>query len=288
MKRKLLISLLALLVSTTMLAEERNKIVTIAVTDFTCLEPENKASVSSVLGVLLEAAVGQVTVDKSKYVNDVRAKVISGISKSHRLMALDGPFKPQEVKDDGSTLYADGTVTNISVTKSERVENDKDKKVTKLVYKAQISVTVRLKDAATDAVANSTTFNVSDYDCSWVETSEGAIVNALSTLGAKVRDYYSRLYPLSASIIEGASEKKEKQKEVYIDLGSQFPIYKGLHLQVYTVKTIAGKVARKSIGKLKIEEVMGDDISLCKVQKGGAEIKAALDAGDTIEVVTAE
>ena len=287
MNRKIIISLLALLMSTTLLAEERNRIVTIAVTDFQCPPAEKKSTVSSVLGVLLDAAVGQVTIDKSKYVNDVRAKVISGISKSYRLRAIDGQFKPNEVMDDGSTLYADGTVTNISVTHSEQVVN-KEKRTTRMVYKAQISVTVRLKDAATDAVVNSTTFNVTDYDCSWVETSEGAIVNALSQLGAKIRGYYDLHFPLSANIIEGASEKKDKQKEVYIDLGSQFPVYKGLHLQVYSVKTVAGKKARKALGKGKIAEVMGEDISLCKVTKGGSEIKQAIDAGETIEVLTLE
>ena len=89
-------------------------------------------------------------------------------------------------------------------------------------------------------------------------------------------------------MLEGARDKKDKQKEVYIDLGSKEGAYEGLHMGVYTVKTIAGKEAKKQIGRLKIMEVLGDDISLCKVQSGGKDIKAALDAGETLVIQTTD
>lgn len=91
-----------------------------------------------------------------------------------------------------------------------------------------------------------------------------------------------------ASVLEGARDKKDKQKEVYIDLGAREGAYKGLHMGVYTVKTVAGKEAKKQIGKLKIEEVQGDDISLCKVQSGGRDIKSALDNGETLVIETTD
>ena len=55
---------------------------------------------------------------------------------------------------------------------------------------------------------------------------------------------------------------------------------------VYTVKTVAGHEAKSQIGKLKIEAVEGDDISRCKVQSGGKDIKAALDAGEKLKVIS--
>ena len=55
---------------------------------------------------------------------------------------------------------------------------------------------------------------------------------------------------------------------------------------VYEVKTIAGREAKSQIGKLRIEEVEGDDISLCKVQSGGKDIKAAIDAGEQLLVIS--
>ena len=60
------------------------------------------------------------------------------------------------------------------------------------------------------------------------------------------------------------------------------------HMGVYTVKMVAGKEAKKQIGKLKIEDVQGDDISLCKVQSGGRDIKKALDDGETLVIETTD
>ena len=73
---------------------------------------------------------------------------------------------------------------------------------------------------------------------------------------------------------------------MYIDLGADDGAYKGQQFDVLTVKTIAGKEARTLIGRLKIEEVEGDEISLCKVTKGSDKIKAALDEGENLMVVS--
>ena len=149
-------------------------------------------------------------------------------------------------------------------------------------------MTVIVNDATNDFVINSQTFNVSDYDLSWVETTEGAINNALSVLSGQITRFYNRFFPLNAFIIERGNEKKDKQQEVYIDLGGQHGAYSGMHLTVYSVKTIAGRYARKELGKLKIKDVMGDDISLCKVTSGGKNIKAALDEEQTVVAVTTD
>ncbi|MBR4643993.1 MAG: hypothetical protein IKO73_02375, partial [Bacteroidaceae bacterium] len=85
---------------------------------------------------------------------------------------------------------------------------------------------------------------------------------------------------------EGSTTKKDKQKEVYIDLGSSEGAFTGLHMGVFVLKTVAGKEAKAQIGKLKIEAVEGDEISLCKVQSGGKDIKAAIEAGEKLKVIS--
>ena len=55
---------------------------------------------------------------------------------------------------------------------------------------------------------------------------------------------------------------------------------------VYLVHNVAGHEAKSQIGKLKIEAVEGSDISRCKVQSGGKDIKAALDAGENLKVIS--
>lgn len=43
-----------------------------------------------------------------------------------------------------------------------------------------------------------------------------------------------------------------------------------------------------ALGRIRVRETLGDDISLCKVQKGGKEIKAAFDRGDAIVAISTD
>lgn len=80
--------------------------------------------------------------------------------------------------------------------------------------------------------------------------------------------------------------KKDKLKTAYIDLGRTSQVYEGLRLAVFKLKTIAGKEAKIEIGRVKIDEVLGDELSLVNVTKGSKEIKAVLDEGSTLVVST--
>ena len=119
-------------------------------------------------------------------------------------------------------------------------------------------------------------------------TTDQAVHDALNRLSNRVTAWLNQYKPLQANIVEGSSAKKDKQKEVYIDLGSSEGAFAGLHMGVFIVKTVAGREAKTQIGKLKIESVEGDDISLCKVQSGGKDIKSAIESGAELRVVTIE
>lgn len=258
----------------------RNDIKNVVFNTLTYQKPEAKKGVASVLGTITELVSGQVTQQETSYVEAVKAAVIKGIAQSRRFSILDGGNL------NNTDFYVDGTISNVSTTtKSENLTDKNGKKYTKTTYKANIGITLHVKNAKTNTVSASPSFNISDYDVSWVETANGAINNALSSLASRVNSYFDCLLPLYANIIEGAKEKKDKQKEVYIDLGSSTKgVYSGIHFGVYITRTIAGKEAKRQIGKLKLTTVMGDEISLCKVQSGGKDIKAAIDAGEKIVI----
>ena len=270
--------------------EDRNAIFKVSVGEFSYTPKQKKESVGSVLGAVGEALLlGKTTQQHDNYNEAVRASIVKGISGVRRFNAIDGAFQEGEVQEGMKALYVDGTILNVSTaTQIETHTDSKKKTYTTTYYKATIGVTINVKDATNDYVVNSQTFNISDYDLSWVETTEGAINNALGELSKRITKFYNRYFPLNAFIVERGNEKKDKQQEVYIDLGGQHGAYDGMHLTVYSVKTIAGRYARKELGKLKIKEVMGDDISLCKVTGGGKNIKAALDEGQTVVAVTTD
>ena len=146
--------------------------------------------------------------------------------------------------------------------------------------------TLTLKDAKTGDVVSSPSFNAQSSSYPSNSTSDQAIRSAMSTLSRQITNWLNKYRPLKANILEGARAKKTKQKEVYIDLGSREGAFEGLHFGVYVVKTIAGREAKSQIGKLKVEEVEGADISLCKVQSGGKDIKEALDSGQQLQVIS--
>lgn len=263
--------------------DNRNAKIATVFNNLTYTKGDGKASVGSVLGTIADVLVGgQVTQQHSNYQEAVRANIVKGLSQARRIVLQDGSGMSQ------ATWYVDATVSNISTTtKMEDYKDSKGKTYTRTYYKANVGVTLHVKNAQTNNIVSSPTFNISDYDCSWIETREGAINSALSSLARKITNYFNRTLPLQANIVEGAREKKDKQKEVYIDLGNTTKgICQGLHFGVYTTKTVAGKVAKKLVGKIKITEVQGEDLSLCKVQSGGKEIKAAIDAGEPILVTS--
>ena len=53
-------------------------------------------------------------------------------------------------------------------------------------------------------------------------------------------------------------------------------------------RTDSCRETRKHIGRIRVRETLGSDISLCKVQKGGKEIKAAFDRGDAIVAISTD
>lgn len=264
----------------------RNGRATISINNLNYTQKEQKKNAGSILGAIADVLItGQTTTQQDGYKDAVRAAIVKGFSQAHRVSAIDGQLSANEVLS-GNAFYVDITVSNISTTTKTELSADKTK--TKTYHKGIIGLMLHIKDAQTDQIVNSPAFNVSDTDVAWMETAEGALNKALVRLSSGITLYCNRWLPLSANIIEGASDKKDKQKEVYIDLGSREGAVKGLHMAVYTTKTIAGKIAKQQIGKLKIEAVEGDDISLCKVQSGGKDIKAAIDAGITLLVTTTD
>ncbi|WP_287564857.1 hypothetical protein [Parabacteroides sp.] len=253
--------------------------------------PPSEGNPNAAVKVLKDVAdvllSGQTTKQQPQYAEAVRASIVNGLSKVILFRPSDGAIPQEELSNNIPALYADGTIVNIStVSKTETDKDSKGNKTTHTSYHGIISVTVNLKDAYDGTLINSQTFSVYDSDLYWMTSGEKAINNALERLTSKVASFYNQMFPLRASIVEKGEAKKNKQKEVYIDLGASDGVYKGLQFDVFLVKTIAGKEAKTMIGRLKTEEVEGDEISLCKVTKGADKIKTALDEDQTLLITS--
>ena len=241
--------------------------------------PEQKTTVGSVIGGVAEAALtGKTTLRLPAYADAVKASVVSGIGNAMRLTVLE------DTSTEGDYVVS-GSISNISTT--TRLEAPVKKGASGTEYfKALISVTVNITNASNGEVIDSHTFRISDSDLGWMGSRDRAMSDALAILSKRVASYYNSLFPLHAAVVERGDTDKDKQKTVYIDLGSALNVTEGMQFDVYSVREIAGKEARAEIGRLKISKIMGEDISMCKVTKGDRQLKTALDNNETLVVTS--
>ena len=248
---------------------------------------DEKLSTGETIGKVLSGVLtGKTEVQATKYEEDVKNAIIKGLSSAHRYRYNDGLLQLDDIVEEGN-LVADAVITNIQAKSNSRTWKDKDGKTQVTTsYNGVVEAMLTLKDAKTGEIVANPTFSGSGMGSSSYSDSDKAIRDAIGRLSNRITEWLNKYRPLQANIIEGAAAKKDKQKEVYIDLGSSEGAFVGLHMGVYQVKTIAGREAKSQIGKLKIEAVEGEDISRCKVQNGGKDIKAAIDAGENLVVIS--
>lgn len=262
-----------------------NPVFTVSVNDLQYNIAEKKASVGSVLGTIAEAVAGQSSDnDHQDMVPAVNAAVKSAVAGVRRLSAVENT--------DSADFCLSGEVTRISTTTKVRTIEEKDSKgkvVKRNVneYEGTVSVSLTLKNQTTGEV-NTNTFSGSAGWLDDARTENDALTLSVNEMKKKIIKYFNAMFPLSANIIERGNEKKDKAKEMYIDLGSYAGTYKGQRFSVYLIGTVAGRETRKKVGRLKVTEIMGDDISLCKVTSGGKDIKSSFDAGENLLVISEE
>ena len=267
--------------------EGRNQVYRITLGNVQYAHHNEKMSAGEAVGkVLTGVLTGQTSVQATKYEEDVKNAIIKGLSAAYRFR-YDDSLTPlsQDIRE--GSLIVDVNITNIQAKSSTHTWKDTKGKIQVSTYYTGVAEAVlALKDMKTGDVIINQTVKGQGTTSSNFSTTDQAVRDALNRLSNRVTICLNQYKPLRANIIEGSTAKKDKQKEVYIDLGSNEGAFVGLHMGVYLVKTVAGREAKSQIGKLKIEAVEGDDISRCKVQSGGKDIKAAIDEGEQLQVIS--
>ena len=249
-------------------------------------EVKKKVTVGKVLGVIADVAEGRVTdVNNEEYIPLASQKVRAGLTHVRRLQVVD------DTEAEDARYLVTATLTDIAASRKlkhydRKDSNGREYTETKTYYGAVATVALNFKNLKTGEITTSAiSGRCSEY--SLANSADEAIRTALSELANNIYEYYNECYPIRANIIERGTEKKDKTKELYIDVGSRF-IGEDIHFDVFVVGQVAGRETRKQIGRVRVREVLGDDISLCKVQKGGKDIKAAFDRGDAIVAISTD
>jgi hypothetical protein len=281
---KKILFMLALFMALPMMAQDENALKNVSVGELSyTIKEEEKTNLGTVVGAVLDVLAEQTTTEQPGYVDALRASVIAALGNVRRFVITDA----LQVEPNADTnILLDGVVNYFSTTRELRTPYGKKDKIPQ--FYAQISLTLNLKDPAMGTVINSQMFEVNRTGWSWYNSSDTAIKEALEGLRKKVEKYYNTAYPYTANILERGVEKKDKQKELYIDLGAIHGLKEGTHFTVYILGSIGGKETRKQIGRLKVTSIEGDEVSLCKVSSGGKDIKAALDAQQRLLIISTD
>ena len=265
---------------------DRNPIIIASMNNLEYTQKKTKNTAGSVIGEIATAVLtGQTSKQVDGYQGAVRSAILKGMSDAYRLRVVDGKLSKEEVETPGS-IYVDATLNSLSTTTKNEVKEYEEKnkngeKVKKtrtdVYYRALLSVSLHVKDALTDAVIASPSFKISESDMSWVNSPERAVENAINRLSNLVMRFFDGMYPLTCEIIERGGIKNDKQKQVYIDLGSAQGLQEGQTFAIYVKKMIGGKEARQQVARLRVKKIEGEEVSFCKVLSGGRDLKAALD-----------
>ena len=280
---------------------ERNKMYRITLGKVEYAHHKEKMSTNDAVGKALTGIVtGKIEVQATKYEGDVKNAIIRGLSSAYRFR-YNNLLEMADITGDGN-IVVDAVITNIEAKAEARREYKDFKDVkdvkelknkennTKITtyYNGIVDVSLTLKDAKTGEVIATPEFFGSGSGNSESSNPDKAIHEAINRMSGRIASWLNKYRPLEANITEGATAKKNKQKEVYIDLGSREGAYAGIHMNVYLVDDSDGYESKIEIGKLKIEAVEGEDLSRCRVLSGSKDIKTCIDAEADLKVISVE
>ncbi len=226
---------------------------------------------------------------KDLYAKQLHNVVVSGLSATTRVIIVQPssygklPTDPiayeDALKAEGVNFILRGTLNdyNTGTTTSALDKN-------KTYATADVSYTLTLIDIETHQTVSSET-EKGKYSSG--SSASDALSKAIDGIADDMKKYVDRNFKLHATIKAlDQIDPKKGAKTVYVTLGSAAGVQKGDILEVFATVNIAGEMAKKKIGEVKINEVMSATLSLCSVKNGGLEIQKAFEEGSKISVTS--
>lgn len=151
-------------------------------------------------------------------------------------------------------------------------------------YNSSIPFSLTMMDAHTNQVIDSR----STQRKSSMSNRDASIRDCLNLEGSVIEECNALIYKNCAirvpiQVIQDM--RKNKVQTVIIAGGSDIGICKGLFFDVQLETEIAGKKVYRNIGEATAEEVLSEELTLCKITKGHKEITKMLD-DDMVIVLT--
>lgn len=239
---------------------------------------------------------------KFLWAENLRSCVIEGISNTNRVNLIDvdsqDALRIEQSRRESGELSDGGDMDRLSVMTQEgadfliqgtvtSIETDINKTDDgKYYYTATCAYTLKVINPKDGKLVTTKTFKHGDGITNIVtgDTEEEVVAKVCKQAIKGVRDLVEDAFKLQGTILDIAVEKKDKAEEVYISLGAAHGVGEDAWFSVSVARTVAGRQSLKEIGRLKVKDVEGDDLTLCEVKKGDKEILEAFKAGQELVV----
>ena len=240
------------------------------------------------------------------WVEGLRNSVIEGIQKMERVILIDVDsqdalrIEAQRRSTENISAGEDNEMDRLSAMNelgaqyiitghvSSMTATSKKDSEGKTYYDGSVTYTLKVTKSQNGTLIGTKTIQHAGLTGGRGGNKEEAIANTITYAVHSMRDFVDEYFKMEGTILEVNVEKKGKAEEVYINLGSMHGVKDAQKFTVYVAREVAGRLAKKEIGRLTTKTVEGEDISLCKVQKGGEEIMKAINDGQTLMIVSRE
>lgn len=221
---------------------------------------------------------------------DVDSRSVLAIEQSRReqenASAGEDMDRLKVMKEEGANLLLQGVITTVSVTPNK----DSNGKITS--YEASITFTLKVIDPSNATTVFTKTYTLpksiigislsSLYKSASTEAE--AVQIAAQEAKKEMKKFVEEAFPTVGKIVELDECKGSEAKSVYINLGSANGMAKGAKFEVRVKRMIGGKTSFKYLGEAEVTDVESDDLSKCKIKKGGKEIYEAFNGEQELVV----
>lgn len=228
----------------------------------------------------------------NRVLNTIRAAFIDGIGKTNRVKIVDAPAANPDFSlsplEDARRFGAEYLLTGRLLDREASDDGSRHRRYHSRENSFKEKFKIRLDLIRT---SDGTTISTQSYEetgsASGKDASQfAALEHALLNVPFKMRQFVENHFKVYGSILRVAKDNGRKAKTVYINLGYDDPIKEGLRLDVVEDGTLDGNYIEKKIGEVRIDQIMGPKISLCKVYRGGNDILRALNGGQSLRLVS--
>lgn len=209
----------------------------------------------------------------------VKYQIIYGLSTTTRVNIFDSRQYNKLPKEMQNAISVDAIFTaNVDSLVTRKVKTgttDKNgKPETKWV--SNCYVTLKVLDPKTNAPLATSKLTGYGSNLNKAEEAEDA---ATMTICNDLNSFVDEYWPVRGEILTLNEVNGNKAKSVTINLGSSSSVYGNMQFSVFNP-------ANENLGELQMKEISSSGKSVCKVTKGGENIKTAIENGAKLRVVS--